>query len=473
MGFEASIDEIVEAVRGKLICKVADSVKGVGTDTRNDLTGNLFIALKGDNFDGHDYLKQAVEQGAAAVLIHGEPTGLVDVVEKVSVIQVKDTLGGLQELSRYWRRKFKGKVVGITGSMGKTSAKDFAKVMMRSRRKVYSSMKSYNNHWGVPFTLLNASPDDDVVLVEMGMNHAGELETLSKWCEPDIVVCTTVGRSHVGHFENGIQGIADAKEEIYLSNQKAMKIFNYDNEYTLKMFERVSKLAGTEDTRVFSSFAAGSEVSLRATHMSLDGLQVTGHIGGVKGEATIPIFGRQNVTNLMAAASIAYAVGLEPEDIWDAMPECRTGWGRNQLMTLASGTKVLFDAYNSNPDSMTILIKNLFEIQAGEGGKKVAVIGEMLELGEQAPAAHSEIAELLGNIDVDLVLFFGPSAKHFEAGLKNAYFSKTYFISDTYDEELAKKVGSMLNPSDVVVMKASRGMKLERVLHAWDPSIKA
>ena len=474
MGFEANIDDVVTAVRGQLIGnKLADTVKGVGTDSRVDLSGNLFIALKGENFDGHDYLKQAVEKGASAVLVHGEPTGLADIAGKVTIIQVANTLHGLQELARFWRRKFTGKVVGITGSMGKTSTKDFAKTLMQSRRKVFAAKKSFNNHWGVPFTLLQASPEDEVVLVEMGMNHAGELEMLSKCAEPDIVMCTTVGRSHVGHFENGVQGIADAKEEIYLANPKALKLFNYDNEYTLKMFERVSKLAGTEGTKVFSSFAAGAEVSLRATHMTLDGLTVTGHIGGVKGEATIPVFGRQNVVNLMAASSIAFACGLEPEDIWDAMPNCRTGWGRNQILNLSNGAKVLFDAYNSNPDSVTNLIKNLFEIQAGEGGKKVAVFGEMLELGDEASKAHTEIGELLGNIDVDLVLFFGPSAKDFEAGLKNAYFSKSIFISDTYEEELAKKVGDMINPTDVVVMKASRGMKLERVLHAWDPSIKA
>ena len=370
MGFEANIEEIVEATRGRLICKVADSVKGVGTDTRVDISGSLFIALKGENFDGHNYLKEAVEKGASAVLIHGEPPTLGDAVGKITVIQVNNTLSGLQELSRFWRRKFKGKVVGITGSMGKTTTKDFTKAILQSRRKVFSAKKSFNNHWGVPFTLLNANIDDDVVLVEMGMNHTGELENLSKWAEPDIVVCTTVGRSHVGNFENGIQGIADAKEEIYFSNPKAIKLFNYDNEYTLKMFERVSKLSGTDGTRVYSSFAAGAEVSLRATHMGLDGLRVTGHVGGVKGEANIPVFGRQNVTNLMAAASIAYSVGLEPEEIWDMMPECRTGWGRNQLLELQNGAKILFDAYNSNPDSMSLLIKNLYEIQAGRGRVK-------------------------------------------------------------------------------------------------------
>ena len=290
MGFEANIDDIVTAVRGQLIGnKMVESVKGVGTDSRVDLSGNIFIALKGENFDGHDYLKQAVDKGASAVLIHGEPAGLADIAGKVTIIQVANTLHGLQELARFWRRKFTGKVVGITGSMGKTSTKDFAKTLMQNRRKVFAAKKSFNNHWGVPFTLLQASPEDEVVLVEMGMNHAGELEMLSKCAEPDVVMCTTVGRSHVGHFENGVQGIADAKEEIYLANPNALKLFNYDNEYTLKMFERVSKLAGTENTRVFSSFAAGAEVSLRATHMTLDGLTVTGHIGGVKGEATIPV----------------------------------------------------------------------------------------------------------------------------------------------------------------------------------------
>lgn len=469
MACELSLAQVLEATGGRAISTVEKKFIGVGTDTRSNLDKQIFFALKGENFDAHDFLSQAVSSRAKCLVIHDE----TDIVEKlkdhVTIVRVNDTLRALQDLAKYWRRSISAKIFAVTGSNGKTTTKEFAAAILSAQFKVHYSKGSYNNHWGVPLTLLGISRFHEVAIIEMGMNHPGELTQLSKIAEPDVVLCTTVARAHIGNFGDSIQAIADAKEEIYLANPKAIKIFNYDNEYTLKMFERVSKLQGTEKTMAFSSFAAGSEVSLRATHMDLSGIQVIGHIAGVKGEAVVPIFGRQNVVNLMAAASMALVMKMKPEYIWANLSRCRAEWGRNQIVELDNGIQILFDAYNANPDSMSALIKSVFEIQVAEGGCKVAVLGEMLELGEQTEKYHKELGELVGETDIDMIWFMGPSYKAFQIGVQNSGKQKDLIVSENFDPKIADKLLSLISPRDIVVLKGSRGMRLERVVQAWSP----
>jgi UDP-N-acetylmuramoyl-tripeptide--D-alanyl-D-alanine ligase len=468
MSCEFNVAQILEATGGKALSIVEKGFVGVGTDTRVRLDNKIFIALKGDQFDAHDYLTQAVDMGAKCLIVHSENNITDHLRSKVTVIKVDNTLRALQQMAKYWRKRIKAKVFGITGSNGKTSTKEFAAAILSAQFKVHFSQGSFNNHWGVPLTLLETSKFHEVVLVEMGMNHSGELTQLSKIAEPDVVVCTTVGRAHIGHFNGSLQAIADAKEEIYLSNPKAVKIFNYDNDYTLKMYERISKLLGAENTVAFSSFSAGSEVSLRATHLNFDGIKIIGHISGVKGESLVPVFGRHNVVNLMAAASIAVVMKMEPELIWASMSRCQSKWGRGQYVRLENGCSVIFDAYNANPDSMAGLIKTIFEINMPEGGRKMAVLGEMFELGENTEKFHYDLGELVGNTDIETIWFLGPSHKAFEAGVKSTGNQKNLILSNNYEEPLALNLKAMLNPLDVVIMKGSRGMKLERVMQAWD-----
>ncbi len=470
MACELTINQIIEATGGRALATHTKSFIGVGTDTRQPLGNQIFIALRGENFDAHNYLPQALNQGAKCLLVDKDVAALETLKDKITIVRVNDTLRALQDLARYWRRKIPARVFGVTGSMGKTTTKEFTATVLGTQFKVHYSKRSFNNHWGVPLTLLGASRFHEVVIIEMGMNHAGELAALSKIAEPDVVVCTTVGRAHMGHFGGSAQGVADAKEEIYLANPKAIKIFNYDNEYTHKMFDRVSKLQGTENTLVYSSFTAGSEVSLRASHMTLEGLKVLGHISGVKNEVSVPIFGRHNLVNLMAASCMAVSMKMEPEHIWAALPRCRAQWGRGQMVKLPDGLTVLFDAYNANPDSMAMLVRNLLEINMPPGGRKVAVFGDMLELGDSSPQLHTELGEMVGNTDIEIVWFMGAQKSAFERGLKISGTSKKLILSDNYEQDVAKNLRSMLNPQDIVVVKGSRGMKLERVVQAWDPN---
>jgi len=439
----------------------------IGTDSRKDLKDNLFIALKGESFDGHDFLEQAVNAGAKALVVHTCPPVIEKLKNQVCIIQVNDTLKALQQFSSYLRRKSSAKIIGITGSNGKTTSKEFTAQLLQNYRRVHFSLGSFNNHWGVPFTLIDMPNNSDVAIVEMGMNHAGEITELVKIAEPDIVVCSMVGRAHIEFFGT-IEKIAEAKEEIYLqSSPTAMRIFNLDNEYTCRMWHHSRKLFNNSSFLNFSEQDSSANVHLKVVRMDFSGLQIEGHIQGEWGQVLIPIFGRQNITNIMVAATCALAAGLTPQEIWESLPRCRTNWGRNQLVHLKSGARVLFDGYNANPDSMKALIENIKSIPVL--GKKVGVFGQMREQGAVSFQVHKELGVLAGNSHFSIIFFIGEDFAAFEAGLKASKFNGKSVISDVYKDSLASELASVLHKEDIAIIKGSRGMKMERFFHFCEP----
>ena len=430
------IESVVAATQAEVLSIHRDKFSAVGTDTRRDLTNQLFVALRGDNFDAHRFVDQAIEQNAVALLLDQR-----DVAEKwsgqITCLWVENTLSALQDLAHYWRRQLPATLVGITGSNGKTTTKEFLATIVKQDLQVTASPESFNNHWGVPLTILSCQRSDEVVILEMGMNHLGELTELCRIAKPDMTLVTNVGRSHIGEV-GSLEKVAQAKEEIYRSSPHSQAIFNLDNPYTLKMFERfhgVKKFS-------FSEFKKESTVSLRVTQMEIDFIQVEGHIDSVEGSVRIPVFGRHNVKNAMSAATAAVALGIHPEKIWAALKLCKSLWGRNQLVRLKSGTKVLFDAYNSNPESLMALNQNLRELDREKNGRLILVIGQMLELGEMSAQLHYEMGQQVATLKPDILWFIGEDREAFQRGLTQ--FQKTSYFSDTYEQSLALSLGSML-----------------------------
>lgn len=505
-----SAQEAAAAVDGKLelvgAVGLSDTAfKGVGTDTRVDLSGLLFVALVGDAHDAHAYLGSAIEKNASGLMIHRALTALE--MEKcqahaastgmpIAIILVEDTLVALQKLSKHWRHKCRAMILGITGTNGKTSTKEFVAALLASRFNVQFSKGSFNNHWGVPISLLSIQPSHDIAVIEMGMNHAGELKTLSKVVDADAVVCTMVGR---GHLEGvgSIEGAAAAKSEIYeFAPKNATFIFNLDNEHTNRMMSRFA----VEGRRTLTFGERAGDVSLRVKSMTSQMLTVDGEIKGVFGSAEIPVFGKHNITNLMTAASLALAAGMSPQEIWKALPECRSAWGRNQWVQLKSGARVLFDGYNANPESMQAALENSQLLlasgadssSAGDGvagrefaGRGVAILGEMRELGSFAPALHEELGRHLRDVGFGEVIFTGPSFESVRKGfelsgavgktpgkvsplLKDAATSKAQFLP-AYDAKVAADLRGRLGRGDYVLIKGSRGMSLEVFLEALEP----
>ena len=296
------------------------------------------------------------------------------------------------------------------------------------------------------------------------MNHLGELTNLCQIAEPDMTLVTNVGRSHIGEV-GSIEKVAQAKEEIYKASPHSQAIFNLDNVYTAEMFKRFQSLKKFS----FSEFKADNTVSLYVTQMGLDFIQVEGHIHSVKGSAKIPVFGKHNVQNAMCAATAAVALEIPPEKIWKSLELCQSSWGRNQLVELSSGAKVLFDAYNSNPESLLALSENLGEVSRSKKSRLILVIGQMLELGKASTPLHREMGQKIAALQPDIVWFIGEDREAFREGLKAGGFEKDSYFSDNYEQSLALSLGSVFSSHDRIVIKGSRGVKLERVLQDWNP----
>jgi UDP-N-acetylmuramoyl-tripeptide--D-alanyl-D-alanine ligase len=466
-----TLHQVLEWTQGKIqnsalhTLEMDFSFSGIGTDTRKNLSGKLFVALKGDQFDGHDFLLQAEKAGAAAALVHQIPSAATSL--QIPVVVVVDSLVGLQSLSHHYRLQSKALILAITGSNGKTTSKEFAAAIIGAHKKVHYSQGSFNNHWGVPFTLLDIQPQIEVAVVEMGMNHSGEIKDLVQIAEPDVVVCTTVGRAHIENF-GSVAGIAAAKEEIYIhAPATTQRIFNLDNPWTEKMHSKAAKQYPKARLWTFSAENKQADVFFKIEKLSMQSLTLSGSIQGQSGQVEVPVFGEQNLCNLMVAAALALAVGLSPEQIWSSLPLCKTNWGRNQLVKVASGAEVIFDGYNANPDSMAALLKNMRLLK--NSGQKIGVFGQMLELGDIAKAAHQELAVQAVAAGLQRIYFIGALAEVFKETLLENNFAGSVWAENEFSTAMADDLKKHLLTNDIAVIKGSRGMKMERFLLACEP----
>ncbi len=459
--------QLMDATGAEALSSKTVAFSGIGTDTRQNLRGQLFIALKGEAFDAHQFLDKAAEQGAAALLVHEKSPRVLELAKKLSVYFVPDTLRALQQLATWSRRQSRAQILGITGSNGKTTTKEFTAALIGSCRRVHYNEGSFNNHWGVPFTLLQLPQDCDVAVVEMGMNHAGEITELVRITEPNVVVCTTVGRAHIEFFGT-IEKIAEAKSEIYkAAGLRVRRIYNLDNKHTHNMYVDALGEYPKEGILTFSAEDPRADVHLILESMTLKEMKIKGIIGGVQGEARVSVFGRQNMTNLMAAATLGLAADLSPKEVWAGLPHCKTNWGRNQLVALKSGAQMIFDAYNANPDSMKALIENVKSLKLD--GKKVGVFGQMRELGPTSSELHKELATFAGEAGYERIYFIGEDWKSFQDGLEQVQFKGFSSASADFSVQMAQDLGAHLSSGDLVTLKASRGTKLERFVSYCEP----
>jgi UDP-N-acetylmuramoyl-tripeptide--D-alanyl-D-alanine ligase len=459
-----SLNDILISTGGTCLSKNKDLFQGVGTDTRNDLNGKLFVALKGDSVDAHDFLEQAVAHKAAGLLISRITFEVEKLVNEITIIQVTDTLEALQKLAHFRRKQSKAKIIAITGSNGKTTTKEFTAAILRNHFKLHYNQGSYNNHWGVPLTLLELKPSHEFMIAEMGMNNPGEITNLVKIASPNIVGVTMVGRAHLQGLGN-IESVAQAKEEIYTAvTDPQAGVFNLDNKYTQPMMARFKTKNPMTLIFTFSAEDQKADIYFKIQNYTLETLEIEGHILDIPGKAVVPVFGKHNLTNLLAASAFSLATGLDPKQIWLGLPRCKSTWGRNQIHKLKNGTHVIFDAYNANPDSLKALIDNIKELNL-KSGKVIGIFGDMKELGDHSCPLHEELGEQVASAPFTHVWFIGPHADYFEKGVARAPSPKCgLFTSLNIDNNVLKKIKDMLDPNDLVVIKASRGMRLEIVL---------
>ncbi|KOY15987.1 UDP-N-acetylmuramoyl-tripeptide--D-alanyl-D-alanine ligase [Paenibacillus xylanivorans] len=433
-------------------------IEGVFTDSRKPVPGSLFIPLVGERFDGHEFVQTCVEKGAAGTLWqkdHGTaPQGAVIIVE--------DTLVALQELASSYLKENKASIVGITGSNGKTTTKDIVDAVLSTTFKVHKTQGNFNNHIGMPLTVLSMEPDTEIVILEMGMSGRGEIEELSVIAQPDVAIITNIGESHLLQLGSRLE-IARAKVEIAAGMKPGgLLIYNGDE----PLINQVLAEAATKMPEGLQRYTFGLQTDNDDYPTGIMNAQsgvafTTKQSGEVA--LTMPLLGTHNVVNCLAALAVARHFGVAAEQIVAGLSHLKLTGMRIEIINGVSGLTMLNDAYNASPTSM----KAAVDVLEGLKGYriKVAVLGDMLELGPQEHELHRGIGEYITPDKMNMVLAYGPLSASIAEGARQNMPAEAVHTFES-KEELTRYLLENLHSRDVVLFKASRGMKLEDVVEA-------
>jgi UDP-N-acetylmuramoyl-tripeptide--D-alanyl-D-alanine ligase len=432
---------------------------GYSIDSRTIGAGDLFFAVRGERVDGHDFVETALADGAVAAVVSMrwlKPA----LVEEARLLRVPDSeldcvLHSMQMLAREVRRAWGGRVIGVTGSAGKTTTKECVAAVLATKFKVLKTEGNFNNHFGLPLTLLRLEPEDEVAVLEMGMNHAGEIRSLAKIAEPDWAVVSNVGPVHLEFFEDGIEGIARAKYELVEAlPADGLAFLNADDE-RVRMFGK-----GMGERAVY--FGTSERSVVRAVQIDDHGLRGTEFelVAGVRPmlwPMILRLPGRHNVLNALAGYAVGSRSGVDPLDAVGALERMRPTEKRGNLLEWR-GAEIVNDTYNSNPKALEGMVEALKKTEAK---RRIVVAGEMLELGPEGARLHEACGEAMAGVDV--VLGVRGLARELVAGAQAKGVRAEFIETPELAGEWMRK---NLREGDLVLLKASRGVKLERALEA-------
>jgi len=435
---------------GQILHNGADvGIQGFSTDSRTLQAGDLFIPLRGERFDGHDYLAQAVRHGAAASLSEEVVVGL-----NIPVVQVRDTLQALGDLAAAVRQRFAGPVVGITGTSGKTTTKEMLAAILARTAPGLKSAGNFNNLVGVPLTLFGFQSEHRWAVIEMGMSARGEIARLAQIAAPRIGIITNVGAGHLQQL-GGISGVARAKGELFIQLPAGgTAVVNVDD-------PQVSQLPLANGVRRLL-FGLAPEAQVRATDIVVTegtvGFRL--HLPDAEIPVRLPLPGRHNVQNALAAAAAAWVLEVQPADIAAGLAEFKPCPGRMELIELPGDLLLLEDSYNANPLSMQAALDALHDL--GRPGRRIAVLGDMLELGPAACDLHREVGMLVAK-RADWLFTLGELAREIAVGAAEHGLPGERIVAAGSVEELLDRLRPILQPGDRLLVKGSRGMRMERV----------
>jgi len=449
---------VAGATGGRLVAGSADRVfDAVSTDSRSLAAGSLFIALRGDRFDGHAFVDRALDQRAAGLLVSTLPSAPVLAGTEAAVILVDDTLEALQRLGRAVRRQSGARVVAITGSAGKTTTKEVAAEFLSARYRVFRNKGNLNNHIGLPLSLIELHRGPEVAVVELGMNHAGEIQTLVRLAEPDVRVWLNVGDAHIGHFESR-DALARAKAEILGdAAPSALVVANADDAFVM------GQMRAWTGRRVLFGEAAGADV--RARHVSDRGFG--GTIADVDTPAgplhlTVPLAGRAQLSNVLAAVAVALEFGIGRRDLETRAAALTAVARRGEVTKLSSGIRLVDDSYNASPAAVRAMLAALAATPGA--GRRVAVLGEMLELGTSARALHEACGRAAAEAGVDeLIVIGGPAADGLVDGAVAGGLVRAHVHRFADSASAAAEVPRLVRAGDLVLVKGSRGTRTDLV----------
>jgi UDP-N-acetylmuramoyl-tripeptide--D-alanyl-D-alanine ligase len=440
---------------------------GVSIDTRTLKKGEIYIALKGDNLDGHDYVEAAFKAGASAAIVRNGFT------TSGTLVHVGDTMKALEDLGRASRSRSTAKIIAVTGSAGKTGTKELLYIVFSALGKTHASKKSFNNHWGVPLSLANMPRDAVYGIFELGMNHAGELAKLTQQVKPHIAIITTIEPVHIEFFKNA-EAIADAKAEIFQSMGKntnddgavgGIAILNLDNPH----FARLKTHAEKAGVGKIFSFGEDEEAQAHLVDCALhaDSTKVTADILGERVKYKLNIPGKHIALNSLSALTAVKAAGGNLPVAVEALKNSEPveGRGNRILVTIAEGQPpftIINESYNANPASMLAAFEVFAMVEPAPGGRRIAVLGDMLELGKEGPRLHAGLANPLLKAKADLLFCCGP--------LMDALYQTLppdWHGAHTKDSQmLAALVTAAAKPGDVFLIKGSAGSKMSYVVQA-------
>lgn len=433
-------------------------VRGYSIDSRRVEPDQLFFAIRGQRNDGHDFVTSALERGAAGAVVQHSFLEVFPASLHPRLVPVVDTTEALQSLARYVRRQWGGRVVAVTGSMGKTTTKEMIATLFAARFRVHKSQGNFNNHLGLPLTLLGLEPSHDVAVVELAMSASGEIALLARIAEPDVGVVTNVAPVHLEFFDS-VDSIAQAKRELIenLSHSKGKPtaILNFDD-------QRVRKFADGFDGNVVT-FGLSEGASFRGVNVRQieGGSRFLLYGPQSKTEFTVPLPGAHNVENALGALATAITCGMDAEQLEPALAAFRNLAQRTEIFTLPGKITILNDCYNSNPRAMQRMVETL---AAWAGAKRrIVVAGEMLELGPTSPELHRQIGRKVAECGIDGLVAVQGDAHYIREGAIAAGMDPAKAVFFPNAAESAWYCRSLLEPGDVVLVKGSRGVNLERV----------
>jgi UDP-N-acetylmuramoyl-tripeptide--D-alanyl-D-alanine ligase len=450
---------LVGALQARVSGALAREATGVSIDTRTLQPGDLFVAIRGEARDGHEFVRAAFEKGAAAAVI--DEAHALDLAGVGPLFVVKDVQRSLEFLGMRARDRTAAFIAAITGSVGKTSTKDMTRLMLSRFGGAHASVASYNNQWGVPLTLARMPASTRYGVFELGMNHAGEIAGLVAQVRPHVAVITRVAPVHLEFFDS-VEGIADAKAEIFTGLEGGVAIINRDDDHYARLAEAASPYAG----HIFDfGESQGAQARLLDYRSVGDAHEITADILGNRLVYRIGAPGKHVALNSLAALLVAVAFDIDVAKAAEAFVEFTPTAGRGQRETLDTGDGVftlIDESYNANPTSMRAALDLLCSTTPSPGGRRIAVLGDMLELGPQAGELHAGLAEDVERAKVDLLFTAGPL-------MSRLYYAAPERLRGAHRAtplELEEAAVAAIRPGDVVMVKGSNGSRISRIVAA-------
>ena len=450
---DITIKDILISTEGILITGNENLIcKEFSKDTRTIKEGDIYIGIKGENFDGNIFWEKALDNGAMGVIVQDIEFDKKDIerYQNKVIIKVKDTLQALYKLASYKRDIYDVPVIAITGSVGKTSTKDLVANVVAQKYKVCKTIGNNNNNIGMPFTILNAPNDAEAFVLEMGMNHFGEIHLLSKIAKPNICIITNIGTSHIGNLGSR-ENILKAKLEILDGAKNPYMVINNDNDLLHKWYQENNNMN-------VKTYGINEKSDMQAKDIQLyeNNSEYKIKINNKEEKIRVPVGGEHFVLNSLCAIAVGELLNIENEDIKKGIETFSLTKNRMEVIELKDKIKIINDAYNSSVESVKASLAYMNNLKAN---RRIAVLGDILETGEFAEKLHRKIGEVVCENNVDILICSGKNAKYIIESARENGFDETnmYYFEDK--EEIVDLIKQIIQTEDVVLFKASNGMR--------------